>query len=192
MNRFYVIGISDSPCPFFSPEVKQVIAKHRIFSGGIRHHEIVRSILPKQSVWIDIKTPLDEVFRRYQTYQESIVVFASGDPLFYGFANTIRKRMPGANIVLYPWFNSLQMLAHQLMMPYQDMRIVSVTGRPWHELDRALIERCPKIGILTDHAHTPAVIARRLLEYGYVQYKMYVGMNLGNEDKQSIRCTQST
>ena len=80
MNRFYVIGISDSPCPFFSPEVKQVIAKHRIFSGGIRHHEIVRSILPKQSVWIDIKTPLDEVFRRYQTYQESIVVFASGDP----------------------------------------------------------------------------------------------------------------
>lgn len=188
MNRFYVIGISDSPCPFFSPEVKQVIAKHRIFSGGIRHHEIVRSILPKQSVWIDIKTPLDEVFRRYQTYQESIVVFASGDPLFYGFANTIRKRMPGANIVLYPWFNSLQMLAHQLMMPYQDMRIVSVTGRPWHELDRALIERCPKIGILTDHAHTPAVIARRLLEYGYMQYKMYVGMNLGNEDKQSIRC----
>lgn len=187
MNRFYVIGISDSPHPFFLPEVEQIIAKHRVFSGGVRHHAIVRSLLPEQSVWIDIKAPLDDVFRRYQAYQESIVVFASGDPLFYGFANTIRKKMPQANIVLYPWFNSLQMLAHQLLMPYQDMRIVSVTGRPWHELDKAVIERCPKIGVLTDRVHTPTAIARRLLEYGYTQYVMYVGMNLGNEDKQSIR-----
>lgn len=187
MNRFYVIGISDSPHPFFPPEVEQIISKHRIFSGGMRHHEIVRPFLPKQAIWIDIKVPLEDVFQKYQTYKESIVIFASGDPLFFGFANTIRQKLPQANIILYPSFNSLQLLAHQLMMPYHDMRIVSLTGRPWHELDRAIIERCPKIGILTDHTHTPTAIARRLLEYGYKEYTMYVGMNLGNPYKQSIR-----
>ena len=58
MIRFYIIGISDSPTPYFPPEVEEIIAKHRVFSGGLRHHEIVRSYLPKQAIWIDIKSPL--------------------------------------------------------------------------------------------------------------------------------------
>ena len=45
------------------------------------------------------------------------------------------------------------MLAHRLVMPYHDMRIVSLTGRPWPEFDKALIERTEKIGILTDKEH---------------------------------------
>lgn len=187
MSRFYVIGMNDCPNPDFSPEVLHIIKSHRIFSGGIRHHEIVRSLLPQQAVWIDIKSPMDEVFQQYENVNESIVVFASGDPLFFGFANTIKRRLPHAGIFLYPAFNSLQMLAHQLLIPYHDMHIVSLTGRPWHELDRALIERSSKIGVLTDHVHTPAQIARRMLEYGYSMYVMYVGTNLGNPDKQSIR-----
>lgn len=70
-------------------------------------------------------------------HSSSIIVFASGDPLFFGFANTIRRKMPEADIELYPSFNSLQMLAHRLVMPYHDMRVVSLTGRPWPELDRS-------------------------------------------------------
>lgn len=72
-------------------------------------------------------------------------------------------------------------------MPYDDMRTVSLTGRPWNEFDRALIERAPKIGILTDREHTPATIAARMLEYGYDRYTMYVGEHLGNPEKERIR-----
>lgn len=81
---------------------------------------------------------------------QCVTVFASGDPLFFGFANTIRRKMPEADVVVFPSFNSLQLLAHRLVMPYHDLRIVSLTGRPWPEFDRALIERAGKIGILTD------------------------------------------
>ena len=90
--------------------------------------------------WIDITTPLDAVFEQYQSIVSDIIVFASGDPLFFGFANTIRRKRPEAEIVLYPTFNSLQLLAHRLVMPYHDMRIVSLTGRPWPEFDKALID----------------------------------------------------
>lgn len=72
-------------------------------------------------------------------------------------------------------------------MPYHDMRIVSLTGRPWHEFDRALIESASKIGVLTDREHTPTTIARRMLEYGYDNYTMFVGERLGNTERQSIR-----
>ena len=116
----------------------------------------------------------------------SIIVFASGDPLFFGFANTLRREFPEAEIQVFPTFNSLQMLAHRLVMPYHDMRIVSLTGRPWHEFDRALIERAPKIGILTDREHTPAAIAQRMLEYGYTAYTMSVGERLGNPQEERV------
>ena len=181
--KFYVIGISDAPRPFLPPEVISLICKGRIFSGGKRHHRLVAPYLPEGSQWIEITTPLDAVFEQYH---DEVIVFASGDPLFFGFANTIKRKMPDAEIVLFPAFNSLQLLTHRLVMPYHDMRIVSLTGRPWPEFDRALIERAGKIGVLTDNEHTPAAIANRMLDYGYHDYQMYVGEHLGNPKEERI------
>ena len=172
--KFIVIGISDAPEPFFTPEIQEIIKNGQVFSGGKRHHEIVAPLLPTDAQWIDITTPLDAVFEQYQSLTTNIIVFASGDPLFFGFANTIKRKMPEAEITLHPTFNSLQLLAHRLVMPYHDMRIVSLTGRPWPEFDKALIERTTKIGILTDKEHTPAAIAQRMIDYGYTNYQMHV------------------
>jgi len=189
--KFIVIGITDNPQPFFPSEVLEIIRQGRVFSGGKRHHEIVAPFLPVDAQWIDITVPLEKVFEKYKKLsiincQLSIITFASGDPLFYGFANTIKRKMPEAEIVLYPTFNSLQMLAHRLVMPYHDMRIVSLTGRPWPELDRALIERIEKIGVLTDKEHTPATIAQRMLEFGYSNYTISVGEHLGNPSHEKV------
>lgn len=221
MKKFVVIGLSDAPEPWLEPKALEAIKHGKVFSGGKRHHEIVKDLLPSDAVWIDITVPLSTVFEQYEeyfnnslrpisslldqtckhddprssgkpqlaicNYQSSIVVFASGDPLFFGFANTILREMPDAEIELFPTFNSLQTLAHRMMMPYHDMHIVSLTGRPWHEFDKALIERVSKIGILTDNKeHTPATIAQRMLDYGYDQYKMCVGEHLGNPEKECI------
>ena len=189
--KFIVIGITDNPQPFFPSEVLEIIRQGRVFSGGKRHHEIVAPFLPVDAQWIDITVPLEKVFEKYKKLsiincQLSIITFASGDPLFYGFANTIKRKMPEAEIVLYPTFNSLQLLAHRLVMPYHDMRIVSLTGRPWPELDRALIERIEKIGVLTDKEHTPATIAQRMLEFGYSNYTISVGEHLGNPSHEKV------
>ena len=184
--KFIVIGITDHPHPFFPPEVMDVIRQGKVFSGGKRHHEIVGPLLPQEAEWIDITAPLDAVFEQYKSLTSDIIVFASGDPLFFGFANTIRRKMPEAEIVLYPTFNSLQMLAHRLVMPYHDMRIVSLTGRPWPEFDKALMEGAEKMGVLTDREHNPAAIAQRMLDYGYIYYKMYVGEHLGNPELERV------
>lgn len=181
--KFYVIGISDAPRPYLPPEVIKIICQGRVFSGGKRHYGLVAPYLPEGAEWIEITAPLDAVFEQYH---DEVIVFASGDPLFFGFANTIKRKMPDAEIVLFPSFNSLQLLAHRLVMPYNDMRIVSLTGRPWPEFDKALIERAGKIGVLTDHEHTPAAIARRMLEYDYNCYKMHVGEHLGNPNEECI------
>ena len=188
-KTFIVIGLSDAQEPWLDPKALDAISKAKVFSGGKRHHEIMKGLLPKDYKWIDITVPLAKVFEQYRKTFNSqfIVVFASGDPLFFGFANTILREMPDAEIQLFPSFNSLQTLAHRILMPYQDMRIVSLTGRPWHEFDKALIERAPKMGVLTDNkVHTPNSIAQRMLEYGYDQYIMWVGEHLGNPSEERI------
>lgn len=182
--KFFVIGITDNPRPFFPPQVLDIIKNSKVFSGGKRHHEIVAPLLPTDAQWIDITVPLDAVFEQYTA--QRVTIFASGDPLFFGFANTIKRKMPEAEIVVYPALNSLQMLAHRLVMAYHDMRIVSLTGRHWPEFDRALIERANKIGVLTDREHTPATIAQRMLEYGYTNYQMHVGEHLGNPELERV------
>lgn len=214
-NKFVVIGLSDEQEPLLAPKALEAIANSKVFSGGKRHHEIVSHLLPEGAEWIDITVPLSAVFEQYEAFfnrqrplyksgngilstrdesqrnnnetLSSIVVFASGDPLFFGFANTILREMPDAAIELFPSFNSLQTLAHRILMPYHDMRIVSLTGRPWQEFDKALIERAPKIGVLTDNKeHTPATIAQRMLDFGYNQYDMCVGEHLGNPAQERI------
>lgn len=184
-QRFHVIGMTDDQSGTFSAEILQLIARGNVFSGGKRHHEIVASLLPEDAVWIDITVPLDKVFCQYEAYAE-IIVFASGDPLFFGFANTLKKRLPDAWMRVYPTFNSLQILAHRLVLPYHDMRTVSLTGRPWKNLDEALIRGDKLIGALTDREKTPSRIAARMLEYGYDNYRMTVGVHLGNNQAEEV------
>ncbi|MFI3304039.1 MAG: precorrin-6y C5,15-methyltransferase (decarboxylating) subunit CbiE [Rikenellaceae bacterium] len=180
-----IIGIDDSSIPSLSDQVKGIIARGRIFSGGARHHQIVRAMLPEGSEWINIVPPMESLMESYRGHTH-IVVFASGDPLFFGFAQSVQRLLPDARITTYPHFNSLQQLAHRISMPYQHMHNVSLTGRAWDRFDEALICGYETIGVLTDRRdHTPQRIAQRMVEYGYTNYSVTVGELLGN-DKERI------
>ena len=185
MKRCTVIGISDAREQWFEPRTLDIIKKGKVFSGGKRHHEIMHGFLSEDAVWIDITVPLSDVFEQYKEY-EDIVIFASGDPLFFGFASTIQREVPDCNVKVLPYFNSLQMLAHRMCLPYQDMHVVSLTGRPWDKFDEALINGESLIGCLTDKNKTPDAILHRMQEYGYDNYSMTVGECLGNEEKERV------
>ena len=182
---FKIIGISDNPKQELSRGAQESIAQGKVFSGGRRHYELMRERLPQGARWIEITVPLGKVFEQYREYR-GIVVFASGDPLFYGFAATVQREIPDAEIMLFPCFNSLQMLAHRMLLPYQDMRAVSLTGRPWKEFDAALIRGEKMIGLLTDHNKNPQRICARMLEYGYDNYTVHVGQMMGNPEGEKV------
>lgn len=215
-----IIGISDDSLQYFPPEVLSIISHGHYFSGGLRHHALMKPLLPPNHQWIDVKAPMAAVYEAYRaigpdtalsTSSEAshspaepapsapaaaiapitsamvhLIVFASGDPLFYGYATTLRREFPDADIRVFPTFNSLQLLAHRLVLPYQDMKCTSVTGRPWKELDDALIRGERLIGVLTDKYKTPRLIADRMLEFGYDNYTMSIGQCLGNRDEEQV------
>lgn len=186
MCSFYIIGISDEGIPDFNAALKSLIAKSTVFSGGTRHFELVKDLLPAKNQWIDLALPLKDTFAKYRQINASIVVFASGDPLFFGIGNTIKRDFPDSEIHIYPTFNSLQMLAHACHLPYGTMTIATLTGRPWVNLDKELISGKELIGVLTDKKKTPQAIAERMLSVGLNNYTAYLGERMGG-GKQRVR-----
>jgi precorrin-6Y C5,15-methyltransferase (decarboxylating) len=133
--------------------------------------------------------PLQSLFDEIRQKEGEWIVFASGDPLFFGIGNTLKREIPEAEIQIIPTFNSLQLLGHRLGIPYGEFQTVTLTGRPWDAFDQALIQGVAKMGILTDRKHTPAAIARRMLDYRYDNYQMYYGEHMGGENEKVLHLT---
>ena len=184
MSKFVVIGITDMPHPNLNREAIKHIAEARFFSGGVRHKELIQDYLPQNAEWINITVPLTNVFDQYRQIDETIVVIASGDPLFYGIGNTIKREFPDAELLVFPAHNSLQLLAHHYQLEYGKMHIATLTGRDWPEIDLPLIRGEQMIGVLTDRQRTPNTIAQYLLDYGFDNYDCYLGEKLGGPNQK--------
>ena len=188
IQQITIIGIHDRQ-PEFSAEIKSIISTCCCFAGGKRHYELVKEWLPANANWTFITVPLSNLFDNICANKHNWVVFASGDPLFFGIGNTLKREIPSADIQTFAEMNSLQQLGHRFELNYGEYKTISLTGRNWNELDKALIQGEPKMGILTDRKNTPHSIALRLLKYGYSNYKMYYGEHLGGKEERVLKLT---
>jgi len=186
MTRHYiVIGIANRPEDNLPSGARAFLSSMSVFSGGERHYRLVRRYLPESHVWIPIKGNMTDLFAVYrQTPAPAIVVFASGDPLFYGMAQTIRCYDPEATMNVYSSPNCIQLLCARIGQSYAATKNTSVHGRTWQELDAALLQGERLIAVLTDAPHHPGAIAARLLEYGFDGYEMIVGEDLDGADER--------
>ena len=188
MQNINIIGINDTK-PFFSKEQSLLISSCNNFAGGERHYQLVKNVLPKNHHWINITVPLSDLFVEMNKTKGSWVIFASGDPWFFGIANTLKREFPKTTIHSFPLFNSVQTLGHQLGINYGEYKTISLTGRHWLEFDKALITGECRMAILTDRKKTPSAIAERMLTYGYSYYIMHYGEHLGGEGEIVLTLT---
>ena len=178
MSQYTVVGLPNQPLVALPPDIGRLMAAHTVFSGGRRHYELVKSVLPNPHTWISIGGDMAALFARYRAAGVPILVFASGDPLFFGIVRTIQAHDAAATVAVYPAFNSVQRLCAKIGQPYEQVRNTSVHGRDWQGLDEALLRYEPLIAVLTDAVRTPAAIAQRLLAYHFGHYEMVVGEDL--------------
>jgi precorrin-6Y C5,15-methyltransferase (decarboxylating) len=178
MRHYTVVGLPNQPLVAWPPDIGRLVAAHTVFSGGRRHYELVKSLLPSAHTWINIGGDMTALFAQYRAAGAPILVFASGDPLFFGIVRTIQTHDAAATVAVHPAFNSVQRLCAKIGQPYEQVRNTSVHGRSWQGLDEALLRYEPLIAVLTDAVHTPAAIAQRLLDYHFDHYEIVVGEDL--------------
>ena len=186
--EFTVIGLPNRAS--FQPRssIGRVLNTHTIFAGSERHHAIVREWLPAGHRWVPLHCA-SSLLETALTLRLPLVVFASGDPLFYGIAGALRRAAPAVRLRVLPCFNSIQLLCHRLALPYQELVATSVHGRDWAELDAALIRGERLVGVLTDAERTPAVVARRLIDYGFAHYTVHIGEALESPTERVLTLT---
>ena len=112
----------------------------------------------------------------------TLVVLASGDPMFYGIGATLVRLLGAAQVTVLPHPSSVSLAAARLGWPLDDVDVVSLVGRP-RELLHPLLQPGRRVLALTAEA-TAAADVRALLDVrGFGGSQVTVLADLGGEQE---------
>jgi precorrin-6Y C5,15-methyltransferase (decarboxylating) len=138
-------------------------------------------------------TPLDALFDQLNVAldQGDAAVLASGDPLFYGIGRSLIDRFGAERVRIHPAVSSMQLACARFGLPWDDLRLVSLHGRPADTLPGQVLPY-PRVLLLTDQRNSPNRVAAALLAALHAcddrdrmaAIRMRVAENLGLTDER--------
>ncbi len=178
-----VVGLGMSPADL-TPRALKVIEEAQVLVGGRR---LLGYFPDHPAVKIPLGKDLEETLRQIPALAATrrVVVLASGDPNFYGVGPLVVKLVGAGQVVLHPNITAVQAACARLQISWEDAAVISLHGRSWAPLEAALKQE-GKLIIYTDPEHTPAAIARFLLDRGLSQVRLCVLEDLG-QDTERLR-----
>ncbi|MDQ0246598.1 precorrin-6Y C5,15-methyltransferase (decarboxylating) [Bacillus fengqiuensis] len=172
-----MIGIGDEGRQSLLPLYEKWIEESEMLVGGERQLAFFPDYKGEK---VAIKGGLASLVEQLQEEEKQVVILASGDPLFYGIGGYLSKKM---KIDIYPYLSSIQLAFARMGESWQDAYFTSIHGRSIKGLAQRIDGRS-KVALLTDGENTPAKIADYLLSFGFMEYKAFVGENLGGEEER--------
>ncbi len=116
---------------------------------------------------------------------ESVAVLASGDVGFYSIANTIKNRLnSSSDIEFISGISSFQYLSSKLMIPYENIKLVSLHGKYSNIV--ALASYNEYVFCLTGGENSPQSIINKLYSKGLSELEITVGSNLSYENESIV------
>lgn len=160
-------------------------ARHReaccLFQGEFWPLKDLPSLLENLRSWLEQPSP------------NSVVILASGDPLFFGLGRLLLESLPPEKLSFYPHLSSVQLAFSRLKLPWQDAIVISIHGRDPDRLISALRRNSPLIAVLTDPHHCPSAIAQAIIDLALpCSYTLWVCENLGGADEKIHQLTPET
>lgn len=172
-----IIGIGDDGKRSLLPQYETWIYESEVLVGGKRQLAFFHDYSGEKIV---IEGGLSKLVERLQAETRSVVILASGDPLFYGIGSYLSSKL---HLEIYPYLSSVQLAFSRMGERWQDAYVTSVHGRSMKGLAQR-IDGKKKIAILTDEEHSPNRIAQYLLSFGMTEYQAFVAENLGSESER--------
>ena len=182
MKPVAVIGIGLSPADL-TERHWQIIKAADVLVGGGRLLDYFKDSSTHKKI---IDKNIDEAvaFIKARMATETVVVLASGDPLFFGIGSILVKSLGPENVVIYPNISSIAAAFARIKEPWSQVRVVSLHGRKSEsKLFKALDEE-DIVAVFTDPSRNPAWIAKRLAEKGPAIFSICVLESLGSTDER--------
>lgn len=158
--KVYVVGILEKS---LTEEKRMAITQAQIFLGSPGIIETAKTIygdfLTDKKVFPIV--PLQESLSIIKKYLQKtdVVVFASGDPLFYGIGKRISEAFGFDRVVILPSLSSAQLAFSRFCLNWEDSYMLSLHGRDIAPLKKCLMKHY-KVCLLTDSVNTPFTIAQ--------------------------------
>jgi precorrin-6Y C5,15-methyltransferase (decarboxylating) len=186
MIPVHVVGLGMSPADL-TPGALEVINQAQVLVGGRRLLDYFPEHPARE---IPLGKDLESALRQVPELagDQRVVVLASGDPNFYGVAPLVVKLLGADNVVIHPNVTAVQAACARLKISWQDAVVASLHGRGFQALAGGL-GRAAKLIIYTDPEHTPAAIARFLLDRGHSWARLTVLEDLGQPTERVSRLT---
>lgn len=175
-NKFTLVGIGYRPLGKQAREIVRkadmIIASSRLLEVFKRYEEYegVKDRFTVMDKVPDTIAFLSQELRTPNAEPRTVVLLASGDPLFFGIGRRMAEEFGRERIEIIPDLSSMQEAFARINVPWDDAFCISVHGGPDiakrrtlpYEVDDipSLLEKYDKLAILTDKQNNPAEIAR--------------------------------
>ena len=182
MKTVKVIGMGLAPRDLTAEHLK-IIEEAEILIGGKRllgHFEHCSA--QKKTIGKNLESIVD--FIKNCMASRSVVVLASGDPLFFGIGARLIKALGGENVDIYPNISSVAAAFARIKEPWSNVQVISLHGRNNEGVLLKALEIENVVAVLTDPKNSPARLARRLIEEDCINFKMCVLESLGTTEER--------
>ena len=183
-NKVHIIGVAPDGASSLTSQARRLVNRAEMVFGGERLLQMFPHHAGEKLIIKNNLAEVSDLIKR-NLGQKRIVVLASGDPNFYGIASYLTGKLGKDIVEIIPNVSAMQLAFARIRESWEDAVFVSVHSRPIEDIIET-VRLNHKVGIFTDDGHTPAAIARVLLEHGVDGYRAYVCQNLGREDEEVV------
>lgn len=177
MRPVTIIGMGMSPGDLTARH-HDLIAAADVLVGGRRHLAHFADLAAEKiEIGKGLSTLLPAI--RSAARDRRVVVLASGDPLYYGVGAYLVRALGPENVRVYPNVSSVAAAFARIRHPWQDVRVVSLHGRDGAAQLLAATGEADWVAVFTDPTHTPAQVARLLLQNEVTGFEMCILENMG-------------
>lgn len=177
-----VVGIGADGWAGLSPRSRAVIESAGVIAGGWRQLGLLPETVPGQRVTLPrpLRPGLSELVEKH--CGASLVVLASGDPMFYGIGATLVRLLGAPRVRVMPHPSSVSLAAARLGWPLDDVDVVSLVGRPL-ELLHPLLQPGRRVLALVATETAAADVRELLSARGFGPSPLTLLADLGGPDE---------
>ena len=134
MRQWQIFGLDETGPSQLQERHKQALQSADYIIADARFHDMLiasgASVTPQ-----DWPKPFSDLGADLaQRRDQAVVIFTTGDPLYYGAAVTIKRLFPDQDIAILPAVSGIAMAAAKMGWPVADVTTLSIHGRAVHKI----------------------------------------------------------
>lgn len=186
--HIYLFGLGFKPFTSEEEVLLKKVSRIYLFPKTLeilKENPLYSSLYEEISYKIEKLKNLEDLKEILARNEGEIALLASGDPLFFGLAETLVRLLPKEDFTIYPDLSTLQILSARLKIPFYKIKPLSFHGRPLaKEVFFREVQENPYLFVFTDPKNSPQLMAKLLFEAGFEGLSLYIGERLGTPEER--------